>query len=405
MVSRDRTILWLLSTPNIKHLYLVFYPTLLRDKIQKVFGAIDEVAKAVRNLGSLKQKGSAATYTAEFQRDALRTKWNDAALCAQYYKGLKDKVKNEIAREGKPTELIAMIKKATDIDNRLYERDLKHKGHYSTGRSEGQRWNPREKKKDSYRKKLRTTVARKAMIQAERQKHIENRTCFRTHKVERNLDYRKKRMGSVRPGEQRCNPYDQSPEAQTFVATEGNDINSDSTENPTGYEAASKVSLGTFWKEAIEEGRQTAKEVHQELAVLKNQEYNSYWEYYCWIRRKDSPYLADGSRMSSNHGKVTYETKLTLIKAKEEHTEQISFDLVNLNLEKGTSPQEEGDGIFKLILDMPCLNPQVDWRKKTILLNQFQCESGHKAFQKNRKSLPTPGEIRATLRDGNKDPT
>jgi reverse transcriptase-like protein/uncharacterized protein DUF4939/aspartyl protease len=101
------------------------------EGIRQVFGDIEEERSAERSLQHLTQRGSAANYTADFQSLAARTKWDEAALQARYYQGLKDKVKDEIARSEKPDDLQEMIQLAVKIDNRLYERTLEKKGQYS----------------------------------------------------------------------------------------------------------------------------------------------------------------------------------------------------------------------------------------------------------------------------------
>jgi hypothetical protein len=100
--------------------------------INRVFGDLEEEKTAERRLQGLRQKGPATSYTAEFQQCATRTGWNEEALKAQYYRGLKDSVKDEMARSGKPEDLNAMIDLAVRIDNRLFERSLEKKGHYPT---------------------------------------------------------------------------------------------------------------------------------------------------------------------------------------------------------------------------------------------------------------------------------
>jgi len=49
---------------------------------------------------------------------------------AQYYQGLKNKIKNDITKNKKPEDLEIIIKKAIRIDNRLYERRLEKKSDY-----------------------------------------------------------------------------------------------------------------------------------------------------------------------------------------------------------------------------------------------------------------------------------
>jgi hypothetical protein len=109
------------------------------DKITATFGAVDEEKQAERAIQTLRQRGSCATYTAEFQRYSSKTGWNDDALRAQYYRGLKDSVKDELVKDEKPDTMADMIEIATKIDNRLYERALEKKGFYDTGHRQNQR--------------------------------------------------------------------------------------------------------------------------------------------------------------------------------------------------------------------------------------------------------------------------
>ncbi|KAK4684316.1 hypothetical protein P7C73_g5871, partial [Tremellales sp. Uapishka_1] len=93
-------------------------------ELRKIFGDPDEKATAERNLYNLHQKGAASTYIAEFRRFTGLLNWNNDAQAAQFYRGLKDEVKNELARIGRPEELEDLIEATTRIDNRLYERRL-----------------------------------------------------------------------------------------------------------------------------------------------------------------------------------------------------------------------------------------------------------------------------------------
>ncbi len=76
-----------------------------KERLQQTFGDIDEERTAERRLQSLRQTGSAADYAAQFQRYGTQTEWDDAALTAQFYKGLKDHVKDDIARGDRPDDL------------------------------------------------------------------------------------------------------------------------------------------------------------------------------------------------------------------------------------------------------------------------------------------------------------
>jgi hypothetical protein len=142
-------------------------------RIKATFGEIDEERQAERAVQTLRQRGSAATYTAEFQRHAIKTGWNDDALRAQYYRGLKDAVKDELIKEEKPDTLEDMISTAVKIDNRLYERALEKKGFYETGhrqRSKQQTPWPQPMELDA--------TGRGELSPQERQRRSQDRLCF-----------------------------------------------------------------------------------------------------------------------------------------------------------------------------------------------------------------------------------
>ena len=65
-------------------------------KIKIVFDVINEQCTAEQEIFHLQQKGAAATYTAAFQVLTVTTEWGDATLSAQFYKGLKNNMKDKI---------------------------------------------------------------------------------------------------------------------------------------------------------------------------------------------------------------------------------------------------------------------------------------------------------------------
>lgn len=94
------------------------------NKLKELFGDPDEESTAERNLYSLKQRGSATSYLADFRRYSVLVKWNDEAKMSQFYKGLKETIKDEIARGDRPKDLEKMIEQAIKIDTRLFERGI-----------------------------------------------------------------------------------------------------------------------------------------------------------------------------------------------------------------------------------------------------------------------------------------
>ena len=57
-----------------------------------------------------------ACYAGEFQAIASHLSWNDVALCSQFYEGLAEMIKDEIAKNPPPT-LKEFITAAMQIDN------------------------------------------------------------------------------------------------------------------------------------------------------------------------------------------------------------------------------------------------------------------------------------------------
>lgn len=105
-------------------------PTFMTDyglfvkELKIIFGDPDEIATAERLLRQLRQRGPASAYFADFRRLSAVLDWNDPALVSQAYTGLKSKLKDELARVGRPTTLTGLIDTATRLDNRIHERDL-----------------------------------------------------------------------------------------------------------------------------------------------------------------------------------------------------------------------------------------------------------------------------------------
>ena len=69
-----------------------------KNKLRHVFGDFDEEHLAERRMQSLRQTGFAADYASKFQQLAAQTQWGGVLLVAQFYKGLKDRVKDDVAQ-------------------------------------------------------------------------------------------------------------------------------------------------------------------------------------------------------------------------------------------------------------------------------------------------------------------
>lgn len=98
------------------------------QEFQLVFDDPDRILTAERGLQQLKQKNrSTATYASEFRRLATDVTWNEPALIHQFYIGLSEEVKDELARVERPSAIKEMINLAIKIDNRLAERKQEKK--------------------------------------------------------------------------------------------------------------------------------------------------------------------------------------------------------------------------------------------------------------------------------------
>ena len=66
---------------------------------------------------------------------------------AQFYKRLKDRVKDNVAQVNQPSQLQLMITLVIQIDDRQYERELKKKDTHNFGKKDRYQKSP---KKDQY---------------------------------------------------------------------------------------------------------------------------------------------------------------------------------------------------------------------------------------------------------------
>ncbi len=69
-----------------------------------------------------KDSGKAIKYSLNFNHDAPWTGWNDSALYWQFYKGLPDRLEDELARIGKPPTLILLQHQIQILNQHHWER-------------------------------------------------------------------------------------------------------------------------------------------------------------------------------------------------------------------------------------------------------------------------------------------
>jgi hypothetical protein len=99
-----------------------------KKAITDVFGDPNLSATAERELRNLHQLKSVAEYAAQFEAKRQYLAWNDLAFRDQFYLGLKEEVKDQIAPIGKPADLSGLKDLAIRLDTRLYERRLEQRG-------------------------------------------------------------------------------------------------------------------------------------------------------------------------------------------------------------------------------------------------------------------------------------
>lgn len=105
------------------------------------FGEKDEKSYSERCLYELKQTKSVSFYATEFLKLSSSLCWNDAALCAHFYRGLKASIKDQLAWIDRPTTLPSLMELCIKLDNRFHERilerksDIFHKPHFSSDSS------------------------------------------------------------------------------------------------------------------------------------------------------------------------------------------------------------------------------------------------------------------------------
>ena len=90
--------------------------------ITRIYGDPDQYKRAVMSIQRLRQTGSVQEYTSSFYALSNKTSWDDDALAAVYYRGLKDPIKDELSRKDIPKDMDEIVEKAVRIDNRLQER-------------------------------------------------------------------------------------------------------------------------------------------------------------------------------------------------------------------------------------------------------------------------------------------
>jgi len=104
----------------------------LKD-LGKLYGEEESERKLERQLRNLRQRGSVLEYTAEFTSVTEQMDRTPEALYPDYYHGLKDWIKDEIAkRDEDPENLDDLISFAETLDKRIWERKMEKSKTFGT---------------------------------------------------------------------------------------------------------------------------------------------------------------------------------------------------------------------------------------------------------------------------------
>ena len=101
--------------------WLTDYPLFI-NQLRVVFGDPDRIATAKREIEVLSQTTSVANYLTQFRQLQMTLNWGEDAMAWFFYRGLKENVKDDLSRSGKPTDLETLIQRSLEIDNRIAER-------------------------------------------------------------------------------------------------------------------------------------------------------------------------------------------------------------------------------------------------------------------------------------------
>jgi Retrotransposon gag protein len=97
--------------------------TLFEEELHTYFGDPDEVVTQEHKLHMLKMNNHHCVlcYINQFKEVASLTKWNDDALCLQFYQGLPSHLQDDISCNGKPVKLQGMYQAVLKFDGHYWE--------------------------------------------------------------------------------------------------------------------------------------------------------------------------------------------------------------------------------------------------------------------------------------------
>ncbi len=135
-----------------------------------------------QQLYDIKQSESAFKYIIAFQLIAAKIKWNDLTFTAQFYKELKNEIKNEIAHINRLATLHVMISKTIVLNNRQYKRRLEKKNKITYA---SVAWSKGKKKQQLYydSRSMKLDAIQKISINTCNKTVQQSKTCYTCEKL------------------------------------------------------------------------------------------------------------------------------------------------------------------------------------------------------------------------------
>ncbi len=135
-----------------------------------------------QQLYDIKQSESAFKYIIAFQSIAAKIKWDDLTLTAQFYKELKNVIKNEIACMNRLVTLHAMISKTIMLNNWQYKQRLEKKNKIAYVSIA---WSKKKKKQSYYNfQSMRLDAIQKISMNVCDKTVQQNKACYTCKKLD-----------------------------------------------------------------------------------------------------------------------------------------------------------------------------------------------------------------------------
>ncbi len=149
--------------------------------IQRMYEDINAKWVIERQLYDIKQSESTFKYIVAFQSIAAKIEWNDLTFTAQFYKELKNVIKNEIIHMNRFATLHAMISKTIMLNNQQYERRLEKKNKIAYV---SVAWSKRKKKQSYYNSQfMKLNTTQKILMNACDKTVQQSKACYTGKKL------------------------------------------------------------------------------------------------------------------------------------------------------------------------------------------------------------------------------